>query len=66
MVESFYSLIIWSSLQLTKKKLVRVLNEFTASPFNTTHSMALVYTKNKTQELKTKVVVDHLLAQLGQ
>ncbi|PSW60884.1 hypothetical protein C0W54_13145 [Photobacterium kishitanii] len=51
---------------INEKKLVRVLNEFTASPFNTTHSMALVYTKNKTQELKTKVVVDHLLAQLGQ
>lgn len=47
-------------------KLVRVLDQYTASPFNTTQSMALVYTKNKTQELKTKVVINHLLSQLSQ
>ncbi len=51
---------------INEKKLIRVLNEYTVSPFNTAHSIALVYTKDKTQELKTKVVIEHLLAQLGQ
>ncbi|MCD9510902.1 LysR family transcriptional regulator [Photobacterium phosphoreum] len=51
---------------INEKKLIRILNQYTVSPFNTAHSMALVYTKDKTQDLKTKVVIDHLLSQLGQ
>lgn len=51
---------------INEKKLIRILNQCTVSPFNTAHSMALVYTKDKTQDLKIKVVIDHLLSQLGQ